>query len=47
MAYSIFGGDEYHEAALAFAKLCLCQTVSFLEQDGYRLNVRPDATTQT
>jgi hypothetical protein len=42
VAYSIFGGDEYHEAALAFAKLCLCQPESFLEEDHYRLRVRPD-----
>jgi hypothetical protein len=42
MAHSIFGGDEYHEAALAFGKICLCQPESYLEQDSYRLCVRPN-----
>ncbi|WP_263353326.1 hypothetical protein [Acidicapsa acidisoli] len=42
MAYSVFGGDEFGEAALAFARNCLLQPDSFLGSETFGLSVRPD-----
>jgi hypothetical protein len=42
MAYSIFGGEKFDQAALAFAKNCLLQPESYIEADSFRVCVRPD-----
>jgi hypothetical protein len=42
MAHSIFGTEEYPDAALEFAKVCLLQPESYLEPDSFRVQVRPD-----